>query len=509
MAGIGFELKKLFSRKGLLATLRAYGYAGIVCTGPMLLGVTLLLGVMFLARWSGAPKLERDLLVSMITYALLGSLTVTSFFSMLTTRYVADLLYMKKSDRVMGSFYGSLGLMLVIGGAGYGIFLFFSGICLVYQVLSWLLFMTLLVTWTEINYLTAIKDYRTILLAFAAAIAVAFVTGFLLLKFTWLDRAAVLLFSVWLGYGVMAVWYFNLLCRYFPESFGSSMSFLRWADEFPHLALVGAFTTFGLFGHLLIMWASPLGEQIQGLFYGAPAHDVSALVAFFSILITTVNFVTSVEVRFYPQYRNYFSLFNDGGCIGDIDEAEDNMLRVLKEELGYLAQKQLFATLLFIILGTLLLPRLPLGFTTDMLGLYRVLCVGYALYAIGNSIMLIQLYFADNKGAFMSALAFALAANLFTLLAVRLGGVFYGFGLAAGGLLFCTVAYVRLNRYLQKLKYHILSEQPLYKEATDGIFTRLCGRLDRRAEKKQRRRREKYLAGKKRKAVQQNGISVS
>ena len=41
MAGIGFELKKLFRRKGLFASLRAYGYAGIICTGPMLLGVAL------------------------------------------------------------------------------------------------------------------------------------------------------------------------------------------------------------------------------------------------------------------------------------------------------------------------------------------------------------------------------------------------------------------------------------------------------------------------------------
>ena len=38
MAGIGFELKKLFNRRGLFATFRAYGYAGVVCTGPMLLG---------------------------------------------------------------------------------------------------------------------------------------------------------------------------------------------------------------------------------------------------------------------------------------------------------------------------------------------------------------------------------------------------------------------------------------------------------------------------------------
>ena len=39
MAGIGFELKKLFKKSGLAATARAYGYAGIICAGPMILGI--------------------------------------------------------------------------------------------------------------------------------------------------------------------------------------------------------------------------------------------------------------------------------------------------------------------------------------------------------------------------------------------------------------------------------------------------------------------------------------
>lgn len=60
MAGIGFELKKLFSRRGLFASFRAYGYAGIICTGPMLLGIVLLLGVMFLCDRTGAPKQSRE-----------------------------------------------------------------------------------------------------------------------------------------------------------------------------------------------------------------------------------------------------------------------------------------------------------------------------------------------------------------------------------------------------------------------------------------------------------------
>ena len=53
MAGIGFELKKLFNSRGLFASFRAYGYAGVVCTGPMLLGIVLLLGVMYLCDKTG------------------------------------------------------------------------------------------------------------------------------------------------------------------------------------------------------------------------------------------------------------------------------------------------------------------------------------------------------------------------------------------------------------------------------------------------------------------------
>ena len=116
MAGIGFELKKLFNRQGFFASFRAYGYAGVVCTGPMLLGIVLLLGVMYLCDKTGGSRHSRDLLVCMITYTLLFSLTVTSFLSMVVTRFIADMLYEEKYDMVLPSFWGSTGIMLVAGG---------------------------------------------------------------------------------------------------------------------------------------------------------------------------------------------------------------------------------------------------------------------------------------------------------------------------------------------------------------------------------------------------------
>ena len=59
MAGIGFSLKKLFDKRGVFNLCRAYGYAGIITTGPMLLGVALLVGVSFAAQIGGMGSHDR------------------------------------------------------------------------------------------------------------------------------------------------------------------------------------------------------------------------------------------------------------------------------------------------------------------------------------------------------------------------------------------------------------------------------------------------------------------
>lgn len=185
--------------------------------------------------------------------------------------------------------------------------------------------------------------------------------------------------AVCVGYGIMLLWDVVLLYRYFPSSDASAFLFLRWVEEFQPLAFTGLFVNLGLFTHLVIMWAGPLGVQVKGLFYGAPYHDVPALIAFLTILITTVNFVVSVEVNFYPKYRNYYSLFNDKGAIKDIMQAGNEMREVLNMELKYTAVKQLLTTALAISIGGILLKYLPLGFNDLWEGYFRTLCVGYGI----------------------------------------------------------------------------------------------------------------------------------
>ena len=84
-------------------------------------------------------------------------------------------------------------------------FLIFSGVGLIDKFLCFGLFGELIVTWNAMSYLTAIKDYRGIMLSFLAAIAVTFLSGALLL-FLGISHVEALMAAVCIGYGIMLLW---------------------------------------------------------------------------------------------------------------------------------------------------------------------------------------------------------------------------------------------------------------------------------------------------------------
>ena len=473
MAGIGFELKKLFQKKGILNSVKAYGYASVICSGPMLLGVILLLGIMFLCSRFGVDTHKRELLICMITYTLLASIMATALFNMVITRFTADMLYEEKKSAVLPSFWGSSALMMTIGSFLWVIFLIFSGANITCCVLMFIFFNEMIIVWNAMGYLSAIKDYKGIFLSYLVAIIIILVLSFVL---TLIFRSYVIemmLLSVTVGYGVMVIWNLVLLHKYFPRSDVGAFVFLHWMDEYLYLALAGFFVNLGMFAHLVIMWFSKLGVKVHGLFYGAPSHDVPALLAFMTTLVTTVNFVVSVEVNFYGKYRNHYSLYNDKGTIKDILQAEKEMLDTLKTEMLYTAIKQLLCTAMFIAAGGFLLDVLPLGFNEITRGYFRTLTVGYGLYAVGNMTMLILLYFTDYKGAFFATGIFAASSIVFTLMSLLFPQVYYGFGFLLSSMAFLAVAIYRLDYFTKRLPYYILAVQPLVSEDKSGVFTKM------------------------------------
>ncbi len=478
MAGIGFSLKKIFNQKGVLNLCRAYGYSSIVTIGPMIMGIALLVGISLLTQIVGMDVHSRKLLNSMLTYSLLFALFITTIFDMVVTRFVSDALYEGKRERVMPSFYGAVSLEIILCIATYGPFLYVSVSSVVQFVLCLWIAIILIIVWTEMIYMTALKDFMSITLAFSIALLFGF---FLALVTVLWGRATLesLLSCVIVAYGLLAVRQYVLLLDYFPKSYGSSFLFLRNIDKYPELVMTSIMTRIGLYSHIIVMYFGPLRHQVQGLFYEAPEYDVPALIAFFSLLITTVSFVVSVEVNFFPRYSNYYGLFNNKGAIKDINLAEQEMLEVLDRELVYLGCKQIFTTAIFVIAVPKILGIIFPGLSSLSLSIYKFLCIGYGVYAVANSMMLIELYFEDYKGALIGSVLFSFTSTVLSI-AQNLIGTTDSFGVAffVGSIIFYFFTLIRLSWYTKRLPYYLLSRQSIVKTKENGYFVRLSQKMD-------------------------------
>ncbi len=480
MAGIGFELKKLFVGSGVIRKLRAYAYAAVICSGTMILAILLLLGIQALAQSYGMGEHQREVLVITMVYALLLSMIMTSGYQMFLSRYVADMMYQNQLGRVLPSLTGSALTLMVPGGAVYALLIMTAvELSPLQKLLNWILFMELIPVWLLMSYITAAKDYKAILLTFLAGVVLALLSGPVLIALG-TDPLTAFLAALPLGYGVMLCGMLWVLLHYFPRGKGSLLGFIAWLSHTPDLLVTGTLSMTGAFVHIVLMWFSPLGSVVTGAFRQASLFDAAAFYAYLVTLPTNINFIISVEVNFYSTYREYFSAITDGGTMPQIRLARIRMERSLWQEITNLIVVQLFGMVIYMLVMSYVLP--VIGFTTDMMHMFRLMCIGYSLYCIGTSLMLLQLYFNDRKGAMATAAAL-FAGNLAgTLLSFRLGSLYYGIGVITGGIAMYAASFPRLAQYVRRIDYNVYCSQPVFQELSHDFWKETAEKLERRAE---------------------------
>lgn len=473
MAGIGLELRRIYRGKKIFSEQKMYLYAGLYYGGPLLLGVFLIMFISALTAYAGMERMDRSLLTSIFTYSVVFSLFFSNVFSAILGRFVSDMIYANRFDKIIPAFLGSNLLMLLLGESVYLAVLSFSGLDLSLIVLSLILFAELVVLWNTVSFITTIQEYKTVLLAYIMSIVVTVVIGFLLF-FLGIHSIFAMLLTIALGYGAILFTTIRILFKNLPAPKESiaSFEFLIWFDKYPKLLLLGFGLYLGAFLHIVSTWFTPVGEQIKTIFYNAPYYDVPAFYAFLTTIVSTVNFAVFIEVDFYEKFKKHYWLYNHQGTIRDIKEANQDMLMVLKNELKYLAWKQVFASMIFTFIGTQVLQVLPLGFTNLMLGYFRILCLAYGVFAIAQSMILILLYFDDVSGAVVCTTVYGILNILFAILNLFIPTSYYGFGFLISNIVLYVMALVRLEYITGKLPYKILGSQPILYVQKRGIFTK-------------------------------------
>lgn len=466
MAGIGFQLKRLFDKEGLIGRMQAITYASLVTVGPILCCMLAVVSIHLLLVSAEAPYYPREVFQAATSYAFAGSFIVTAPVSMFLTRCVSDLLYQKRYEEMLPSFYGCLQLLLPAGSLPAIVFLLFAKLTIGVKLGLFILYMLLIVLWIEVVFVSAMKAYRRVALAFACGMGVSVAGTWFMVKFTQESiSAASLIIMLAIGFFITTAGLLWEIERFFRmPGMKKSLQFVKELRRYSSLAIIGLCTGLAMYEHQFAQWFYH-GVWLEESFRLKPEYDVAVYFAVISVIPTLVWFVVSVETAFYPKFRQYYDAILGQGTINDIDRARREMEQVLLGEMSRLMGIQLVFSIVAVALGIRFLPYI--GFTAQQVDTFNILVMSFYVYIMFTVVLLLILYFDDRKGALILATAF-LAANVVFSVVLR-SEEFQGLSLFIASFPALIAAIARLVYRLRHLHYATFSAQPLFDREPKGV----------------------------------------
>ena len=478
MAGIGFELKKLFNKKGYISNISAYFFSTLITVGPMLICICMILFSKIYLNFIGETNQQFELLMATMVYCFIFSMILTGGFVFILSRYISDCLFTRRTEKILPSFYGAIVIVTLLSGIIGIVFLRNSPLSMGYKLIAYLLFVELSILWVQTVYLSTLKDYARILRGFLVAAAITMLFSVLLTQFTSYSSISCILLSLTISFAYMNLSFGVFIRGFYPEFEAGMFEFVEYFKKYTSLFLIGLFMTGAVYVHNFIFWASEDGVLTGGTFISCPTYDIPVFFSILTIIPAMVIFVVTVETNFYNKYRLYYSAILNGGTISEIKLAKTEMIDVLRHEIAYIMEVQLFASFISIALGMKLLPRI--GFTETAINLFSMLTLGSFVYVIMYILVLLMLYFDDKKGALLASCTFLVCNLVFTLISLELGSNYYGTGYFAAGFVALLVGLGRFSYFINSIDYYTFCKQPLITKVEDSKFSKLVDSVSKR-----------------------------
>ena len=455
MAGVGFELRKAVTGENKGEKITGYFGASFSSSGSMIVAIVLFALVQAAAKAQQASQAVNDSFMCYITNAMFLSILLSSLLSPVLSRYVSDAVYLGKTERVMPSMVGGSASVAVTGGILFSVQLLLSGTEIMVVIPLFILFLALCVCWILMTYITLIRDYKKIVIAYLAAFGVSAAALALLFAFTALSVPTMILVLL-LAFATVDVLLFRAVYLTFAKHDNSVFAFRSTIKTNPSLLLIGFLMAAGMLGHFWLTWfLSDSSTQISLLFRFNAKYDFPAIAAYFSTIPAAVYFITSFETGFSKKYSNYFSALQSATA-RCVEAAKDDMVLTLRKKLKTMFLIQLVSCLLFVTVGSKLLGIMNIGMTESMLSAFRMFCVGYSLYYIGSTLILIRLWFSDERRAVFTAAFFAAGVLAGTYLGILFFPRFSGAAFTAVSIVMTLFAAAGLIRRLKKLEFYLL-----------------------------------------------------
>ena len=445
MAGVGFELRRLMRTDNLTGLVRAYAHASVVSSGPWLLTVISLATITWLVIDYGTmPELE--LFRTILIYNFAFSLTLTSPVALLTSRFLSDQIYLKNVELAPGMLLGSLVINFAIQGPiAVAYYALVPDIPSDLAVLAVVNYLTIVALWQIAVFLTALKDFRTITIAFACGIVVATIASIDLAS---AHGAMGLLGGFTIGLSLII---FIVIARIFAEyrySLKRPFAFLAYCGSYWQLPLAGLLYGAAIWVDKWIMWFAPEGTRPVAGMATHPFYNSAMFFAYLSIVPALALFMIMTETAFFERYVAYYRTIQRHGSYRQILELQKEISDTLSGNLRNLIVLQGSVTFIAIVIAPQILEMF--GAAYHHIGVFRIGVLGAFFHALFLFATIVLTYFDLRRDVLIVNAVFLVGNAAFTFLTWGLGFAYYGYGyfLSAliAGCLALGITWVRLGR---------------------------------------------------------------
>ncbi|MBI1205931.1 MAG: hypothetical protein GC191_01445 [Azospirillum sp.] len=447
MAGIGFALRKLARRDDLIGVLQGYAHAAVISSGPWLFTILSLGTLSILSQdLTALDELVRFRVIVIYNFAF--SVVLTGPVVLVATRFLADAIYCRTVALAPGLLLAGLGLTYGITLAtAVPFYLFATTLEPLEKAAAIIDFALVAGIWTVSIFLSALKDFVAITVAFAVGMVVALGGGVALAP--WGTVGMLGGFSLGLAlikFGLIA----RILAEY-PHQVTRLHALLASFGRFWDLALIGLVSQMAIWVDKWVMWSVPEREMVAGAMAVYPAYDSAMFVAYLTIVPALTIFTVNVETHFFENYQKFYKDIQGHANYDGIISNHRQIIRAVLDSIRRLIilQGAISASCIFLapqIIGLFRLNYLQVG-------MFRFGVLGAFFHTLFLFATVLMAYFDLRRRNLFLQLVF-LALNFgATSLFAALGFPWYGYGYFLASLVAFSVAYLVAADALARLPY--------------------------------------------------------
>jgi uncharacterized membrane protein len=449
MAGIGFELRKLLRQDSFLGLIQAYGYAGVIGSGPWVLSIV---GVMTIGVLSANAQSESETVVSFlisVTYLIGCSLIFGGWLQLMLTRYIADLIFLKKHEEILPNLLGAL-LVTTLTTLIFGMIVWplFADETLAYRLLMLSSLIILSNIWILVIMLSGLRAYKKVLGTFFMGYGLTVIFALMLKSYGLIG----LLLGFLLGQSMMMFVMLALMVNEYKSSTLLCFDFLDKNKVFYSLAGISLIYNIGVWMDKIVFWFNPLtSEAIIGPLRSAVIYDPPIFLAYLSTIPGMAVFLLRMEADFVDKSEAFYNAIREGQPLKKIRILKQSMVETVRLSFIEIFKVQGITAVVLIYMADDILSLFHISTNYSLLFSIDVAAVGVQVILLG---IFNVLFYLDKRYIILGLCSFFALSNLaLSLFSQYLGASFYGYGFAVSIFITTFMGFIFLDRKLIRLEY--------------------------------------------------------